>query len=98
MKSKCDNQPLTIPQAAKRFPGNPHVSTMWRYVLTGLGGIKLETFKAGGKRLTTQEAIDRFVDATTARANGAAPFHIQTPKQREKAIERAERELERELD
>lgn len=73
-------------------PGKPHKSTVWRWVLKGVRGIRLETIVVGGKRYTTIEAIERFIAATTAKANGE-PTPLRTPRQRQRAIERAEREL-----
>ena len=83
---------LTITQAAKRCPARPHVATMWRWVLNGLDGVKLDSIKVGGKRLTSAEAISRFIAATTAQASGE-PLPSRSPKQRERAVEQAEREL-----
>ena len=45
----------TITEAAKRFPGRPHVATVWRYVHHGVHGQRLETIKVGGKRFTSHE-------------------------------------------
>ena len=56
---------LTLTQAAKRLPklrqGRPvHVATLWRWAHHGLRGIKLETMKMGGTRVTSLEALQRF--------------------------------------
>ena len=52
----------SIAEAAKRFPGRPHVATVWRYVHHGVHGQRLETIKVGGKRFTSHEAIERFIE------------------------------------
>lgn len=54
----------------------------------------LETFNIGGRRYTTQEAFQRFVERSTVAANGtpAAPA-VRTNRQREAAISKAEAEL-----
>ena len=83
---------LTVREAAKRCPARPHVATMWRWILTGLDGVKLDSIKVGGKRLTSVESISRFIAATTAQASGE-PLPSRSPKQRERAVEQAEREL-----
>lgn len=83
---------IAVNKAAAHIPGRPHVSTVWRWVLNGVRGIKLETFVVGCQRFTTKEAIERFITATTAKANGE-PTPIRTPRQRQRDIERAEREL-----
>ena len=82
---------LTLPQAAHRIGVNP--STCWRWSLKGVRDIRLETFSIGAKRFTTVEAIERFVERTTAAANGAAP-KARTNRQRQAAIRRAEAKLD----
>lgn len=79
---------LTISQAAKRCPGDPHVATVWRW---GLNGVKLDSIKVGDKRLTSAEAIVRFITATTAQASGEL-LPSRTPRQRERAQLKAERD------
>lgn len=71
---------------------NVHPSTIWRWTGRGVAGVKLEFFIVGGRRFTTLEAFARFVEATTAAANGAAPV-TRTNRQRDAAISRAEAEL-----
>jgi hypothetical protein len=50
---------ITLSRA--RIPGNPHIATRWRWATRGVGGTKLETMKCGGRRLTSQEAVARFL-------------------------------------
>ena len=64
------------------------------WVLHGVGGIKLESILIGGKRFTSAESIQRFCDRRTAAADVDTP-PVRTPRRRERAIEKAERELER---
>lgn len=70
------------------------VPTPWRWSKRGVNGVVLETFSIGGRRYTTQEAFQRFVERSTAAANGTpnAPA-VRTSRQREAAISRAEAEL-----
>ncbi|CAK9037563.1 Uncharacterized protein SCF082_LOCUS22241 [Durusdinium trenchii] len=70
--------------------------TAWRWSTRGLHGIVLETFCVGKKRMTTEQAWERFVERTTAKANGD-PIPTRTAKQKERAIDAAEAELEKEL-
>lgn len=86
---------LTITQAAKHCPGRPSVATVWRWVLNGLRGIKLDSVKVDGRRYTSSEAIDRFISATTAHADGK-PIPQRTPKRRKRETRKALEELERE--
>ena len=86
--------PKTLAKAAKTLPGGAvHVSTIHRWRMKGVRGVRLETFLRGGIRYTTDEAIGRFFAATTAAADGdATPVRIS--RQRERDISQAEAELE----
>ena len=95
MRISLDEQLLTLSQAAKLLPGTPHVSTLWRWVQHGCRGVKLESLALAGRRFTSREALDRFAAATTAAANHEVPS-CRTSAQRERAIEQARRELEKE--
>ena len=54
---------VALSEAAAHFPGRPHIGTLIRWALKGVGQhrVKLQTWKVGGRRYTTQEAIERFV-------------------------------------
>jgi hypothetical protein len=69
------------------------VSTVWRWTLRGVRGVKLENFSVGAKRCTTDQAFGRFVEATTAAAQGVAAPAARTNRQRDAAVKRAEAEL-----
>jgi hypothetical protein len=79
-------QLLSMTAAAKFLPGRPSVETLWRWRTAGCRGHKLETLLFGGRRYTSREAIARFLAAI----NGE-PIRTETPRQRERSIERAER-------
>ncbi len=82
----------TLNDAANTLPGGAiHVSTIHRWRLKGVRGVRLETILRGGTRYTSVEAIERFFAATTAAADGNIP-PSPTPSQREREISRAERE------
>lgn len=83
---------LTLSQASKRVPGNPHVSSLHRWRLQGVHGVKLETVKIGGRRLTSAEALERFAARTTAAADGLS-LPMRTSKQRARAVARANNEI-----
>lgn len=76
----------------KRLKSRPHVATAWRWVYRGCRGIKLETVCIGGRRMTSREALQRFIERTTAAADGE-PIPTRTTRERERAIAAAEREL-----
>jgi Protein of unknown function (DUF1580) len=87
-------QLLSFPAASKTLQSEPHVSTIHRWRLKGIRGVRLETILVGGRRYTSLEAIERFAAATTAQANGD-PVPVRTSRQRERAVRRAEQELGR---
>jgi hypothetical protein len=57
---------IPIEQVPDELPSNPHPSTVHRWRLRGIAGVKLETLKIGGRRFTSKEAIERFINASTA--------------------------------
>ncbi len=101
--------PLSLTAAAKRIPplrssGRPvHPATVLRWVLHGTrlpdgSRLRLAAVRCGGIWQTTAEALDRYLSALTqaALARGGAPVIApRTPAQRQRAAERAARELER---
>jgi len=96
---------LSLAQAARRFPpyrrGRPvNPSTIWRWCRQGVkvpGGsiVKLECVRLSGRWLTSQEAISRFVAAQTPPGDTEARSTPRSPKMRQRASERAGRELDR---
>jgi len=87
---------LSLPAAVEAATGQrPHPSTLHRWRLRGISGVRLETVRCGGKRLCSVESVRRFLDGVTAATDG--PQHstpARTNRQREAAIDRAERELD----
>jgi hypothetical protein len=67
-----------------------HLSTVWRWALRGCRGYRLESFNVGAKKFTTLPAYERWLCAI----NGE-PLRAETPRQRERAIDRAEKEAAR---
>ncbi len=55
-------QMISLTEATKRLPGRPAVSTVRRWT-GGIRGVVLETALIGGKRYTSIEALQRFVNA-----------------------------------
>lgn len=64
---------LTVAEAAKRLPTRPSACTVWRWMERGTRGIRLEYIKAGGARLTSVQALQRFADRLTADRTGEKP-------------------------
>lgn len=93
--------PLSLSQAAKlpnlpirRRGKRPHVATLHRWAVFGIGDIKLETIMCGKVRCTTAAAIQRFFERLTAQANGTTPVPAPLPRHRREAIARAEAVLD----
>jgi hypothetical protein len=85
---------LPLSEAARTLPGGEvHVSTLHRWRLRGVCGIRLETILRGGVRYTSSQAIERFFAATTAAASGEQ-LTIHTSRQRERAQQQAKAELD----
>jgi hypothetical protein len=80
---------MTLQAAAATIPGRPNLSTLHRWRLRGVHGVRLETCRVGGRRFTSREALERFAAATTAAADGA-PQPLRTVRKRRSDIERAE--------
>jgi hypothetical protein len=53
----------------EEIPGRPNLSTLWRWRLKGVRGVKFEVVVAGGRVYSSREAVKRFIAATTAAAN-----------------------------
>ena len=86
---------FSLSAAARILPGRPHVSTLHRWRLRGVQGVKLETIRIGGRRFTSLEALEQFSARVTAAANGESPPALaRTPGRRQRAIAQAECELD----
>ncbi|MCA9235682.1 MAG: DUF1580 domain-containing protein [Planctomycetales bacterium] len=80
-----DNKEATMPvaSAVERVTGNrPHPATLFRWRQGGRHGVRLETLLVGGRRQTSVEAVRRFIQQTTAVANGGEPTASPTQKRR----------------
>jgi hypothetical protein len=68
---------VQLSEAAGLLPGRRgkklHVSTLYRWVQRGVRGVRLETVLIGGSRLTSVEAIERFVDRLSSPPVDDAP-------------------------
>ena len=55
---------LTLAEAAQRLPAikgkKVHPSSVWRWATQGVRGVHLESWRLGGRCLTTLEAVERF--------------------------------------
>ena len=80
----------------RRGGKRPNISTVYRWMVDGVRGIKLESICIGGTRCTSIEALQRFFDRLTAKADGQP---VEKPQKltakRRKQIEAAEKRLEK---
>lgn len=88
---------FTIPAVAQRL--RIHESTVWRWVLRGLGDLRLPTFTVGGRRLVREDALRDFLRRRNAVANGEQPHDVPPTtikRRRQREIRAADAELARE--
>jgi hypothetical protein len=81
----------TIPRG--RGGKRRHVSCAYRWTTIGCRGVVLESIQIGGTRCTSLEALARFFQRLTTARTGV-PASTRTPKQRERDIQQAEREID----
>jgi hypothetical protein len=68
---------LSITEAAKLVPGREASrNTVYRWLLKGLRGVRLESVKCGGGRFTSREAIYRFIAATSNQAGNKVAIPV----------------------
>jgi Protein of unknown function (DUF1580) len=88
-----DEKLLPLVDAVQAATGRrPHLSTVLRWCQRGCHGIRLESRMLGGRRLTSLDAVNRYVDAVTAFKDGSTSIPIETPKQ---AATRAKRSADK---
>jgi Protein of unknown function (DUF1580) len=85
-----------VPAAVERATGQrPHPSSCHRWRLRGIRGVRLETLRLAGRRVTSVEAVRRFIDAITRATDGdvLAPSPSRTNRAAEAAIKDADERL-----
>jgi len=83
---------IPVSEAPKHLPSRPsgkrvHISAVYRWIVRGVKGVRLESLKIGGGTYTSLEALQRFADALTARASPT----LRMPTPNCHAIERRRR-------
>ena len=89
---------IRLTEVPKLLPVGPngrrvHIATLYRWSTGGCRGVRLETVQVGATRCTSREALQRFVDRLTY---GSAKTPAKVSAQRQREIDEAEAELERE--
>ena len=90
---------ISLADAAKSLPQRragkkPHVSCIYRWTTSGCRGVVLESLQIGGTRCTSKEALARFFRRLTQGDTADVPA-VRSVAQRQRAAERAMRDLER---
>ena len=73
------------------------VSTLHRWRLRGIRGVRLESAMLGGIRMTSVQAIQRFMDRVSSRSEREVPeFASRTSEARDRQLAKVDAELEME--
>jgi hypothetical protein len=62
MKDRYDAKSFPLTDAPKHFTTHPSMNTLRRWALPGVRGVRLRTWLVGGRRYTSEEAIEEFLD------------------------------------
>jgi hypothetical protein len=79
---------LSLREATQLLPGRPHISTLHRWRLRGVRGIRLETVRVGGRRFVSTDALAKFIDETTKATASHDPVASPTTSCSTSAAER----------
>jgi len=94
MYSIQSEQLITLKQARGEFANRPSLPTIWRWILRGSKGIRLESIRIGGRRYTSKEAIGRFMEATVKADRLATSQQKSKKDKQEQALIRAKLALD----
>jgi hypothetical protein len=83
---------LSIAQAAKLLGVDR--ATVWRWTLRGVQGVRLESILLGGRRFTTRQAVERFVERRSG-SQQPSPPPGSTQTSRRRAIDAAEKSFDK---
>lgn len=89
-----DEKLLPLVQAVEQATGQrPHLSTVLRWCTRGSLGIRLESRVLGNRRLTSEQAVLRYMEQVTSKKDGTLQQPEMTPRQRTLAANRAAKRL-----
>jgi transposase len=91
MLDLINEQPISFHDVAENQ--NVDLSTVWRWSQKGYRGIRLESARQGGKRVTTLSAVQIFLERINEANPVASPPPGRTSTQRAKGNERASKRL-----
>ena len=89
---------VAIRDVPKHLPPRPtgkrvHISAVYRWLLRGIRGVRLESLKIGGTTYTSKEALQRFADRLTSPAQDLDTIPATTLT-RKRQIDRATKQVE----
>lgn len=68
---------ISLAEAQALLPGHPHLSTLWRWRKRGIGGVRLDTIRVGGRRFVSLKQLSGFIAAITDPQRSGAPEQSQ---------------------
>jgi hypothetical protein len=74
---------VLLSKAGHLLSTKPSPATMWRWALRGVDGVKLETYKIGGRRYTTPESVEKFVSRLNSTRSANEPL-VSSLRERQK--------------
>jgi hypothetical protein len=80
---------IPFQSASTHIPNRPHISTLHRWRLKGVRGVRLESILCGNNRFTSTEAIQRFI-ARLNEAEFSAPEITESQRLRDSVVAREE--------
>jgi Protein of unknown function (DUF1580) len=63
MYDTVDDELLPLRRAGTGLPGSPGPTTVMRWADNGVRGVRLDSYRIGGRRYTTRSALRKFLDA-----------------------------------
>jgi hypothetical protein len=78
---------ISLKEASTLIPGKPHLRTVWRWVLDGIDGHRLETVRVGRFRFTTREAVAEFLRRLNDPKSNELPRYLRAKKSRKRLKE-----------
>ena len=76
---------ILLSRAGRLLSTRPSPATLWRWAQRGIDGVKLRTYKIGGRRYTTAADLEHFVASLSAPRSGDMPLPT-TGDQERKAV------------
>jgi len=88
---------IALRDLPKHLPPRPngkriHISAIYRWIQRGVRGVRLESVRIGGTTYTSEEALQRFAEQSSA-GQEAMPALPQLTSTRRKQIDQAEKEV-----